>query len=173
MAASLSTADLSDLAESWQLSLRAVRKSPATLKAYGNGVRAYLAWCDDQDLPAMERGTVRRRVADLLDAGAKPATARARQLAVRRFTAWLADEGEIDADPFLGVKPPKLDTTVVEPLTDEQLRSLLKACVPTRGADPAHRTAGRRVGRAPRQPATRLGPGVGQFPVRARVGTAL
>ena len=35
-----------------------------------------------------------------------PATARSRQLAVRRFAAWLAEEGEIDGDPFLGVKRP-------------------------------------------------------------------
>jgi site-specific recombinase XerC len=108
VAPSLSTADLSDLPESWQLSLRVDRKSPATLKGYGEGVRAYLAWCEDQGSPPLERGTVRGWVAHRLDAGAKPATARARQLAVRRFTAWLADEGEIDADPFIGVKPPVL-----------------------------------------------------------------
>jgi site-specific recombinase XerD len=66
--------------------------------------------------------------ADLLDRGASPATARSRQLAVRRFAAWLAEEGELTADPFLGVKSPKLDERVIEPLTDEELRALLKAC---------------------------------------------
>ena len=67
-------------------------------------------------------------MAGLLDAGAAAATARRRQLAVRRFAAWLTEEGEIDADPFLGVKSPKLDERVVEPLTDDELRALLKAC---------------------------------------------
>jgi site-specific recombinase XerC len=53
-------------------------------------------------------------VTELLGAGAAAATARARQLAVRRFAAWLADEEEIAADPFLGVKSPKLDEQVIE-----------------------------------------------------------
>jgi integrase/recombinase XerD len=47
------------------------------------------------------------------------ATARSRQLAVRRFTSWLAEEGEIPVDPFVGLKAPKLDTKVVEPLKME------------------------------------------------------
>jgi hypothetical protein len=33
------------LAESWQLALRGERKSPETLKAYGEGERQFLAWC--------------------------------------------------------------------------------------------------------------------------------
>ena len=57
-----------------------------------------------------------------------PATARSRLTAVRRFAAWLAEEGEIDADPLLGITPPKLTETVVDRLTDEELVALLGAC---------------------------------------------
>ncbi|PXY33655.1 hypothetical protein BAY59_07530 [Prauserella coralliicola] len=53
---------------------------------------------------------------------------RARQLGVRRFSAWLADEEEIPRDELLGIKPPKLDEKVVDRLTDEQCRALIKAC---------------------------------------------
>ena len=66
--------------------------------------------------------------AGLLDAGAEPATARSRQLSLKRFSAWLTEEGELDADPLLGLKPPKLDTKVTDALTDEELRALIKAC---------------------------------------------
>ncbi len=59
---------------------------------------------------------------------AQPATARVRQLAVRRFSLWLEEEGEQDTDPLLGVKPPKLDSKVIEPLSDAQLKAMLKAC---------------------------------------------
>lgn len=76
-------------------------------------------------------------MAGLLEAGRTPATARSRQLAVRRFATWLAEEAEIPADPFVGVKPPKLDHAVVEPLSDDELRGLLKACQPPKGATPA------------------------------------
>lgn len=121
--------DLAALLPSWELALRAERKSPQTVKSYGDGVRGFLRWCEDNHhTPALERALVTGYVADLLDGGAEAATARARQLGVRRFSAWLAEEGEIDADPLLGLKAPKLDTKVTESLTDDELRGLLKAC---------------------------------------------
>jgi integrase/recombinase XerD len=120
--------DLGGLLPSWELHLRAERKSPATVKSYGDGVRRYLAFCADKHAEPLLRATLNAFVVDLLDAGAEPATARSRQLAVRRYTAWLLDEGEIDTDPFLGVKAPKLDVRIVTPLTDDQLRDLIKAC---------------------------------------------
>ncbi len=129
--------DPSLLVSSWLLSLRSDRKSEQTVKAYHDGVRFYLAWCAAQSLPPLDRASLRAWVATLLDGGNAPATARSRQLAVRRFTAWLAEEGEIPADPFVGVKAPKLDAHVVEPLTDDELRRLLKACTPPKGATPA------------------------------------
>ena len=132
------------LAESWQLALRAERKSPQTLKTYGDGVRQYLAWCAERDAEPLTRAALNRWVAGLLDGGAAAATARARQLAVRRFASWLTEEGEIPVDPFLGVKSPKLDERVVEPLTDDELRALLKACVPPKGATPAEALRHRR-----------------------------
>lgn len=130
----LSVDDLRVLGESWALSLRADRKSPQTIKAYGDGLRFYLDWCEGEDAEPLERSSVRAWVADLLDGGAAAATARSRQLAVRRFTAWLDEEDEIPSDPFVGLKAPKLDTKVIEPLTDDELKALLKACVPAKGA---------------------------------------
>lgn len=129
--------DLRMLLPSWLLSLRADRKSEQTVKTYSEGVRFYLTWCQDNDAPPLERASIRGWIAGLLDGGNQPSTARARQLAVRRFTSWLTEEGEIPADPFVGIKAPKLDTKVIEPLTDDELRALLKACVPPNGATPA------------------------------------
>ena len=123
------TPDLADLLPSWELSLRAERKSPQTIKTYTDGAHRYLAWCAQNDLPAtLDRTQVQAFVADLLDRGAQPATARSRHLAVRRYAAWLAEEGEIDTDPLVGIRPPKLDTKVVDPLTDDQLKALIAAC---------------------------------------------
>ncbi|MDQ6641160.1 MAG: hypothetical protein M3Y66_01525 [Actinomycetota bacterium] len=48
----LSVAEAELLAASWQLALRAERKSPQTLKTYGDGIRFYLAWCAEQHLAA-------------------------------------------------------------------------------------------------------------------------
>jgi len=114
---------------SWELALRAERKSAQTLKSYGDGVRGFLRWCDTNGhTPALDRDLVKTWVAELLESGAEPATARARQLGLRRFSAWLEEEGEVDTDPLLGLKAPKLDTKVTESLTDDELRRLIKAC---------------------------------------------
>ncbi|RFZ42691.1 Tyrosine recombinase XerC [Mycobacterium marinum] len=121
--------DLAALLPSWQLALRAERKSPATVANYSEGVTGFLRWCEQTATePVIAKTTVLAFTAALLEAGAEAATARARHMALRRFAAWLADEGEIDANPLMGVKPPKLDAKVVNALTDDQLRSLIKAC---------------------------------------------
>src|SRR6266571_4328212 len=82
----LTVDDLNVLYDSWVLHLRAERKSPQTIKGYGQGVRLYLAWCtrDASGVP-LTRRSVNAWVAELLEAGAEAATARSRQLAVRRF----------------------------------------------------------------------------------------
>ena len=121
--------DLAALLSSWQLALRAERKSPATVTSYTEGVLAFLRWSELSGLkPEITKATVQAFTADLLDGGAQPSTARSRQMALRRFAAWLVDEGELDTNPMLGVKPPKLDSKVVDALSDDQLRRLVKAC---------------------------------------------
>ena len=121
--------DLEAMLPSWELSMRAERKSPSTIKGYTRGVRAFLSWCaDNGHPPALDKTLAKTWVADLLDAGAEPSTATARQLGLRRFSAWLEDEGEIPADPLLGLRSPKIDKKVTDSLTDDQLKRLIKAC---------------------------------------------
>lgn len=99
------------------------------MKSYTEGVRAFLAYCEDAAVPAiLDRPTVNGFTAALLEAGREASTVRSRQLGVRRFSAWLVEEGEIAADALLGVKAPKLDAKVIEPLTDDQVKALIKAC---------------------------------------------
>ena len=123
--------DLPELLKSWLRHLAAEHKSPATVELYDRGVRAYLTWCglDASKPPVLDRATVAAFTADLLAQGREPATARAYQLAVRLFASWLVIEGELGADPLVGLKPPKLDAKVVPVLSDDQLRALLAACV--------------------------------------------
>ena len=88
--------DLAVLLPSWELQLRAERKSSSD----DQGLRRRGATIPRLEplgrVPAtLDRATVTAFVADLLDAGAEPATARSRQLAVRRFSALLAEEKEI------------------------------------------------------------------------------
>jgi integrase/recombinase XerD len=121
--------DLAELLPSWQLAMRAERKSPGTVKVYGDGVRKFLRWCEETGRPAeLTRTTVQTFLADLLEEGAEANTAKSRDLALKRYAAWLVDEGELSADPLVGLKPPKGDHKVVNALTDDQLKRLILAC---------------------------------------------
>jgi site-specific recombinase XerD len=121
--------DISSLLPSWKIDMQARRMSPSTIDSYIRGVTYYLESCEKTSVAApLSRTALAGWVANLLARGAEPATARIRQQAVRRFAVWLAEEGEIDADPFLGMKPPKLDIKVVQRLSDDELRLMLKAC---------------------------------------------
>ena len=121
--------DLAALLGSWKLALQADRKSPQTIDSYTTGVRLFLAWCAEQGhVASLDRHLVRSWVADLLASGAAPATARSRQMALKRFSAWLVEEDITDTDALLGVKPPQLDTAVIERLADDDCARLIKAC---------------------------------------------
>jgi site-specific recombinase XerD len=127
----MNTPDLRDLLDSWELSLRSERKSPATIDSYTRSVRYYLDWCDESRVNTpLSRQTLQRWVTHILDSGFEAKTACIRQQAVRRFAHWLADPDidEIDSDPFLGLRPPKVDTKIVAALSADDLRLLLKAC---------------------------------------------
>lgn len=129
MTASRNSPDLEALVPSWELALRAERKSPATVKSYTDAVRGFIEWCRGSGNPVvLSKAHVNGYVAALLDDGRAPATARSRQLGVRRFAEFLAEEGELDTNPLLGLRAPKLDQAVVEPLSEDELRALIKAC---------------------------------------------
>lgn len=131
--AAMDTPELATLLDSWTLHLRAERKSQQTIKTYGDGVRRFITWAQDADIPPnLDRPTVNAFVAAILEQGAEAATARSRQLSLRRMSAWLKEEGEIDSDELATLKPPKLDSKIVPELSDEQLRALIAAC---KGAD--------------------------------------
>jgi integrase/recombinase XerD len=124
--------DLAAMLPSWEIALGAERKSAKTIRTYGDGVRQFLLWCHDTDsAPQLTRANVSAFIVAILNAGAEANTARTRQQALRRFSAWLAAEGESDDDQLLGIKPPAVDTKVMEPLDADELRRLLKACAGT------------------------------------------
>jgi site-specific recombinase XerD len=120
---------LSELLPSWQLTMRAERKADRTIKTYTENVENFLKWCDSTTTPAeLTAPVVQAHIADMLDRGAQASTALTRQKALRRYAAWLVDEGELDTNPLVGLKPPKQDRKFTESLSDDQLRRLIKAC---------------------------------------------
>lgn len=121
--------ELDGLRESWITHLQAERKSPNTIRTYTAGVAAFARWCEGAGVePVLDRATVEKFTASVLAGGAEAATALSRQRGVRRFSSWLADEGETERDELAGMRPPKLDSKVPEELTTDQVRALLATC---------------------------------------------
>ncbi len=120
---------LADLLDSWRIGLQAQRLADDTIRHYVDGSRLYLRSCADNGIePELSKDNVSLYLAKLLAGGAAPATARARWAQLRRFSWWLEKEGERPTDELVTLAPPKLDTKVVNPLTDAELRDLIKVC---------------------------------------------
>ncbi len=129
--------EVGSLLESWITHLQAERKSPHTIRTYTTGVRMYLRWCEKNTGGTsikFDRASVAAFTASLLADGAEPGTALARQRGVRRFSAWLAGEGEIGRDELAGMKPPKQDAKMPAELTAGQVTAILATC----GKTPNH-----------------------------------
>ncbi|WP_231989788.1 tyrosine-type recombinase/integrase [Mycobacterium sp. 852002-51057_SCH5723018] len=121
--------DFASLLGEWEIAMKCENKSKSTLHNYVTGVRVFVRWCEDNGQePALDRQLVRAWVADLLEGGAQASSAAARQLAVRRFSAWLAEEGEIDSDLLYGLRLPKLPRKVLEALSDAEAKRLIAVC---------------------------------------------
>ena len=121
--------DLAELLESWRLNLRSEGKSDLTVRSYTGHVRAWLRWCEQTGQPAeLTRDTVQAHIAGMLGAGSEPNTARLRLASLRAFTRWLDAEGELDTDPLIGLRPPKINRQGHRIVDRRPAAVLLKAC---------------------------------------------
>jgi len=124
------------LIQSWFLELEIERKSEHTIRSYSTGLRQFQQWARQNERePLLDRMTVETFQRDMLRAGLSPTTVAARQLALRRFVAFLIAEGELESDPLKGLRRPRLDVKVVQPLSREQVRALIGVCRGSRLSD--------------------------------------
>ncbi|MGV9797395.1 tyrosine-type recombinase/integrase [Mycobacterium sp. NPDC003449] len=110
--------------EQWLLILRGERKSPETLKAYRRGVTEWVTFAEANDME-LDKASCQAWVASMYDREA--ATVRLRLAAVKRFAAWVTEDGEADLSTVALVKAPKLDDRVVPHLADREVAAMLKA----------------------------------------------
>jgi site-specific recombinase XerD len=113
---------------SWKLALLTAQRSRGTVDTYMFAVTICLEWHERSGATTITRDSVRAWIADMLDNGAAPATARVRQQAIMSYAKWLLTEGEIDANPLVGLAPPKLHAKVTAALDDDQVAAMVRAC---------------------------------------------
>ena len=62
-----------------------------------------------------------------IEGGLAPTTIHGYVRALRSFSSWLSNEGHTDENIFVGIKPPKLPQTLINPLSEDEIRKLLLA----------------------------------------------
>ena len=109
--------------------LRVGRKSPLTLRAYGQNLEYFRRFLATTGRSQDPRDTTRRDVAAWMEtlATAKPTTQRTRYVTVATYYKWLAsaDEEVITSSPFAGLKPPKVPDLDIPVIPTEDLARLL------------------------------------------------
>ena len=110
--------------------MTAIRRLPGSARTYSAAVTGFLKWCEQAGTaPELSKTNVQAFLAALLACGAESATARARFVGLTRLSArGSSHEDEIAENPLAGMKQPKVDSKVVEALTDDELRLLIKTC---------------------------------------------
>lgn len=115
--------------QSFLTHVRASRNgSPHTLRAYQADLEGFLALTKASGPKSIDRSLVRGYIAALQgDAKLKRSSVLRKISAVRSFTRWLRENGELDRDPFLQVPVPKREKRLPKFLTEAEVDELLKA----------------------------------------------
>jgi site-specific recombinase XerD len=129
--ASTSVGDIAPMLVSWRRHLRAKHRSPRTIQSYEESVLQFEAFLVARGMPtqvaSLSREYAESWIEDLL-ARHRPATAAVRYRSLKGFFSWLLEEGEITANPMARMTVPRVPEEPPAVLSEDQLRSLLKAC---------------------------------------------
>jgi len=117
------------LLQGFLLSMEAEGKSPATITAYGDCVRRFIAISKQlglpQDAKRLTRDHVRAYVIDLRHQGLAVATVRDYLVGLRLWLTWLKGEGMIKSNPCDGIKLPRPDRKAMKTLETDKVKQLL------------------------------------------------
>jgi site-specific recombinase XerD len=116
--------------------------SPATVSAYRSDIEAFIAWATRlgvDDPAAIERTTLRRYLAHLSTRRYARRSIARKASALRRYFAWLARTGAIDASPATALSAPKGEGRLPHILKSDELHVLLDEPVARADDDPALR----------------------------------
>src|SRR5689334_22080738 len=102
---------MADLAQSWELSLRALNRSPNTVAAYLTSLVQLTDFLAANGYPtrvrAIKKEHIEHWLAELAETRA-PATANKRYMALRVFFEWCVSEGELAASPMQQIGAPAI-----------------------------------------------------------------
>jgi integrase/recombinase XerC len=106
-------------------SLQARGMSPNTLKAYKADISDYLTFLGDSK-QELSLDSLRDWMWRQSEAGATKSTLARKTSSVKAFTAYLFQRGEIDSDPGLRLRAPKLDRTLPKVASERSLSEVFE-----------------------------------------------
>jgi site-specific recombinase XerD len=113
-------------------SLKAVGKTPATIRAYSSAVALLDQYLANNGMPrgvsAVRREHIEAWLVSLRDAGNRPGSINNRYRSIQPFWKWLVDEGEITDSPMAKMSAPTIPEEPPAILQPEQIKRLLKVC---------------------------------------------
>jgi site-specific recombinase XerD len=123
--------DLAVLARSFERSLLAANRSPATIRIYTISVAQLGQFLSKRGMPLVVAHITREHLeeylADVLRRRS-PGTAETRYRGLKAFFDWLVDDGELRESPMVRMKRPSVPEEPPAMLSDEALRRLLRTC---------------------------------------------
>jgi site-specific recombinase XerD len=115
--------------EQFAASLRALERSPATLRAYHGDVKRFATWAGERDIVTprgVTRRTLREYLADMNLSGDERTSISRRRASLRRYFVWALERGVVDADPAARISAPKPHSPLPEIVGRDQLDELLE-----------------------------------------------
>ncbi|MEW5771284.1 MAG: tyrosine recombinase XerC [Pseudomonadota bacterium] len=126
MAEGGSPGTLSAAIDAFLLHLRARSYSPATVSTYAFDLRHLLERVGDVDPAGLDSHRIRRALAGLHGRGMAPKTLARSLSAWRSFFHYLARQGRVEANPCLGLRPPKGEKRLPNALSVDEMAKLLE-----------------------------------------------
>ena len=108
--------------------------SPHTLRAYSRDLQHFLSFLEGRglrDMAALTPRTLRAWLGTLDERGLAPSTIQRKLSSVRGFLRHLSDEGQIEANPALGLRQRRRPRHLPSVLSEEEIASLLLAPDPS------------------------------------------
>ena len=108
--------------------LRALERSPDTLRAYRGDVGRFAEWAARHGVEgptAVTRRTLREYLASMNASGDERTSISRRRASLRRYFAWLLQRGYVDADPAQRLSAPRPASRLPEIVARAQLDALL------------------------------------------------
>ncbi len=123
-------ASFETLLQGFLLSMEAEGKSAATITAYADSVRRFIAISKQlglpQDAKRLTRDDVRAYVIELRRQGLAVATVRDYLVGLRLWLAWLKSEGMIRSNPCDGIKLPRPDRKAMKTVPADKVKQLIE-----------------------------------------------